>query len=82
MQQLEPIASYERDSWLDKLIDQIHKQTIGTLFVEKAHIEEALKVKIVKKKFSRIKAINILMTLMLVLPIPKVFICLRYYYLS
>lgn len=55
MQQLEPIASYERDSWLDKLIDQIHKQTIGTLFVEKAHIEEALKVKIVKKSSQELK---------------------------
>ncbi|KAI5740833.1 hypothetical protein M8J76_007733 [Diaphorina citri] len=43
VQQLEPIPSYERDSWLDKLIDQIHKQTIGSQFVEKSHIEEALK---------------------------------------
>ncbi|KAL1461562.1 hypothetical protein WDU94_013447 [Cyamophila willieti] len=43
VQQLEPIPSYERDSWLDKLVDQIHKQTIGSPFVEKSHIEEALK---------------------------------------
>lgn len=44
IQQLEPIPMYERDSWLDKLIDQIHKQIIGSPFVEKSHIEEALKV--------------------------------------
>lgn len=43
VEQLKPIATHERDSWLDKLIDQIHKQTIGSPFVEKCHIEEALK---------------------------------------